>query len=111
MPSVSESTRRFVVWRDRGPAWDETRDRREQDGWDAHAAFMDGLVESGLIELGGPVGDGTRVLHICRAAGEAEVRRRLADDPWPEEMLYVASVEPWEVLLDAGRGRSGHPIE
>jgi hypothetical protein len=64
---------------------------------------MDGLVESGFIELGGPVGDGVRVLHICRAASESEARRRLAEDPWPEEMLFVASVEPWDVLLDGGR--------
>ncbi|MEA2412171.1 MAG: uncharacterized protein QOC77_2732 [Thermoleophilaceae bacterium] len=99
--------KRFVVWRDRGPGWDPSRDRREQDGWNAHASFMDGLVESGFIELGGPVGDGERALHICRAPTESEVRRCLADDPWSEEMLYVASVEPWDVLLDAGRTRGG----
>jgi hypothetical protein len=101
---MSDSVKRFVVWRDRGPAWDHARDRREQDGWDAHASFMDGLVESGFLELGGPVGDGTRVLHICRAVSASEVRRRLAEDPWPEEMLVTTSVEPWEVLLD-GRAR------
>jgi hypothetical protein len=99
MPGVS----RFVVWLDRGPAWDHGRDRREQDGWDEHAAFMDELVATGFIELGGPVGDGGRVLHIIRAAGEHEVRARLAEDPWAGEMLVVASVEPWEVLLDGRR--------
>jgi hypothetical protein len=64
-------------------------------------------VESGFIELGGTVGDGVRVLHICRAASESEVRRRLADDPWPDEMIYVASVEAWDVPVDGGRTRGG----
>lgn len=96
MPGVN----RFVVWMDRGPAWDHTRDRRDQPGWDAHADFMDGLVAAGFIELGGPVGDGVRVLHVCRASDEDEVRRRFAEDPWAGDLLVVASVEPWEVLLD-----------
>ena len=29
------------------------RDMREQDGWDEHAKFMDGLVDEGFILLGG----------------------------------------------------------
>jgi hypothetical protein len=33
---------------------------REQDDWDAHAGFMDGLVDDGFVLLGGPVGDGMR---------------------------------------------------
>src|SRR4051794_23608096 len=94
----------WIVWREPGPAWDAGKDRRDQEGWDAHASFMDGLVEAGFVVLGGPVGDGSRVLHICEAESEAEVRGRLAEDPWPEELLATVGVEPWDVLLD-GRGR------
>jgi hypothetical protein len=93
----------YLVTNARGPAWDYSRPRRKQDGWDEHAAFMDELVATGFIELGGPVGDGRRVLHVIRAYGEEEVRARLAQDPWAGEMLVVASVEPWEVLLDGRR--------
>ena len=97
--------RYFAVRLHHGPAWDDSCGLREQEGWDEHAAFMDGLVDDGFVVLGGPVGDGSRVLLICAAGGEEEVRRRLAADPWhgAAGMLAIASVEPWEVLLD-GRG-------
>jgi uncharacterized protein YciI len=94
----------FVVTEERGPSWDESRARREQDEWDAHAAFMDALVEDGSVVLGGPVGDGVRVLLVLEAAGEREVEARLSEDPWMTmEILRVAKIEPWEILLD-GRG-------
>ena len=30
---------------------------------------------------------------------EAEVRSRLADDPWGEDMLVTESIQPWSVFL------------
>ena len=71
----------FLVERARGPAWDHSRSRREQDGWDEHAAFMDGLVEEGFVVLGGPmgVGDGDNVLLIVDAPDGGAAR--LAEDP------------------------------
>lgn len=73
----------FLVKRTHGPSWDPSRLRREQDGWDAHAAFMDRLVENGFVVLGGPVGegDGDYALQVVEANSEAQVRARLADDP------------------------------
>jgi uncharacterized protein YciI len=88
----------FVVLRERGPAWDTGRDMREQDGWDEHAAFMEGLAEEGFILLGGVLADG-RALHVVEAESEDAARARFAGDPWPPEMLNVASVTPWEILL------------
>ena len=52
----------FALTETCGPDWDASRGRREQDGWVEHAAFMDGLVEDGFVILGGPVGNGERVL-------------------------------------------------
>jgi uncharacterized protein len=72
---------------------------RKQPGWDAHAAFMDGLADEGFIVLGGPLGDEVRAMHIVRAADEQEVERRFAEDPWGEDMLRLASIEPWTILL------------
>jgi uncharacterized protein YciI len=74
---------------------------REQDRWGDHAAFMDGLVDEGLVVLGGPIGDGDRrFLLIFDAASEREIRARLAEDPWtPMELLRVVAIEPWEILL------------
>ena len=95
--------RYFLVARARGPAWDHDRRRREQQGWDEHAAFMDALVEEGFVVLGGPVGegDGEEALLVVDADTEARVRARLADDPWGEDMLVTESVRPWSVWLGA----------
>jgi uncharacterized protein len=88
-----------------GPGWDDSRPIREQDAWDQHAAFMDGLVEDGFIVVGGPLGDGSRTLHCVEASDELAVRARLAQDPWAEaELLEVGSLEPWALWLD-GRPR------
>ena len=91
----------LLVVRAKGPAWDHSRPRREQDGWDDHAAFMDGLAAEGFVVLGGPVGagDGDDVLLVVDAPDEAAARARLAEDPWPEDVLAIASVRPWTVLL------------
>ena len=75
----------FAVRLVHGPGWDASRPIRSQDGWDEHAAFMDGLVDDGFIILGGPVGEGDppeQTLHAVEAADEDEVRARLAQDPW-----------------------------
>jgi uncharacterized protein YciI len=91
----------FLVKRAHGPSWDTTRLRREQQGWDHHAAFMDALVEKGVIVLGGPVGagDGHSALLVVEAKDEAEARDLLAPDPWGEDMLVTESIEPWSILL------------
>jgi uncharacterized protein YciI len=93
----------FLVEHVRGPAWDPRRARREQAGWDEHAAFMDKLVDEGVILLGGPVGDidGETAILVCRAKSEVELRDRLALDPWAESILGVGSVQPWTIWLRA----------
>jgi uncharacterized protein YciI len=99
----------FVVTMVNGPGFDPSRPRREQDGWDEHAAFMDALVEDGFVVLGGPIGDGAQVLVIVEAADQAEVRRRYAPDPWDEMgILQIGEIRPWTIWLDGrNRARSG----
>jgi uncharacterized protein YciI len=96
----------FLVKRAHGPSWDTLRLRREQTGWDEHAAFMDALVEEGVVVLGGPVGegDGDHALLVMEVNDEAEVRKRLAADPWGEDMLMTESIEPWSVFLRRAPG-------
>jgi uncharacterized protein YciI len=87
-----------------GPNWDAARDRREQSGWAEHAAFMDRLVDSGFLVLGGPVGEHLDTLHLIEAADESEVRGRLAQDPWARDlMLEVGSIRSWSLWLDSRR--------
>jgi uncharacterized protein YciI len=100
----------FAVRLVHGPGWDPARPIRKQDGWDEHAAFMDGLVDEGFIILGGPVGVGDppeETLHAVEAADEEEIRARLARDPWARAgLLRVGSIEPWALWLD---GRPDKP--
>ena len=96
----------YLVKQVPGPCWDQSRRRRDQAGWDEHAAFLDGLTEEGFIFLGGPVGagDGDYALLVFAGEDEAEVRARLADDPWAGGTLVVESVEPWSIWLRSEPG-------
>jgi hypothetical protein len=99
----------FAVTLVHAPGWDSSRPIRSQDGWDEHAAFMDGLVDGGFLIVGGPLGSGERTLHLMVAADEDEIRARLAGDPWASAgLLEVGSIEPWALWLD-GRGTQGAP--
>jgi hypothetical protein len=62
---------------------------------------MDGLAEEGFVVLGGPVGegDGDTTMLVIDAPDEDTVRARLAEDPWPEELLTIESVRPWSIWL------------
>ena len=90
-----------VVVHQAGPQWDPSKSLEGQSGWDAHATFMDGLVDDGFIVLGGPLGDDGRVLHAVEAESEQAVRETLARDPWSGSHLIVDSIEPWTIRLDA----------
>ena len=85
-----------------GPRWDPSRLMEEQSEWPAHASFMDGLVETGFVILGGPI-DEHRVVLAVEAESEDAVRATLARDPWSETHLRVATIDPWTIRLD---GRS-----
>jgi hypothetical protein len=92
-----------VVVRRSGPQWEPSRPLEEQSGWDAHAAFMDDLVEAGFVVLGGPLADELRVVHAVEADSEQVVRDTLARDPWSGTHLEVEAIEPWTIRLDARR--------
>ena len=92
--------RYLAVTRSRGPAWDQSRELDEQDGFAEHAAFMNALVADGFIVLGGPLDDEESTLLIVDAPTEDAVRARLADDPWTAtRLLEVTRVQEWEILL------------
>jgi uncharacterized protein YciI len=102
----------FAVRLVHGPAWDPARPIRGQDAWEEHAAFMDVLVDEGFIVVGGPVGGGEQTLHAIEAADEAEIRARLAEDPWASAgLLQIDVIEPWALWLDSRRAQgTGHHV-
>jgi uncharacterized protein YciI len=97
----------FAVIRVAGPGW-AAGGIHEQPAVDEHAAFMNALTEHGFVLFAGPLagsqGGRLRVLLIADADDEAEIRHRLADDPWQRsQQLLTASVEPWTILAGAER--------
>jgi uncharacterized protein YciI len=88
-----------------GPAWDDSRGIRQQDGWQPHADFMDRLVEEGFIVVGGPVGAGDYTAHLIESSDRSAVRARLAEDPWARDgHLVVGVLETWRLWLDGRKG-------
>ncbi len=94
----------LVVLHRSGPSWDRSRSLEEQSDWSAHAVFMDDLVETGFVLLGGPLEDEIRVVHAIEAESEEEVRATLAQDPWSGTHLVVHSIAAWTIRLDGRRG-------
>lgn len=104
-------TRRFVVTRAPGPAWDGAKPTREQAGWDAHAAFMDGLADERFVVFGGPAGGDSHVVLIVDSDDEATIEDRLRQDPWSTvDLLRTVSIEPWTNWLGSdGRVSADQP--
>jgi len=93
----------LVVLRRSGPEYDLSRPLEEQSGWLDHAAFMDGLVDSGFIVLGGPLADEVRTAHAVEAESEDAIRATLARDPWSKTHLLVDTIDAWTIRLDGRR--------
>jgi uncharacterized protein YciI len=98
--AVTDKPVLYLVMKVPGPNWDPERDRREQDGWDEHAAYMDGLASQGKVVLGGPAGDGDEALVLFDAPDEEAVLALLKDDPWTGNILDIASIVPWTIWVD-----------
>jgi uncharacterized protein YciI len=90
-----------LVTRAKGPHRDHRRPRREQPGWDEHAAFMDRLTASGVVVLGGPLGagDGEDALVLLDVPDVDAARACLAPDPWEGRVLRTSRAEPWTIWL------------
>ena len=90
----------FAVFRSRGPGWNDAQPLEGQAEWTAHAAFMDALVEQGVVAVGGPLTDTREALLIFRAGSPAEIVERLAKDPWTlNGLLATIQISPWHIRL------------
>jgi uncharacterized protein YciI len=91
----------YAVRERRGGPWDWARGLREQAAFDDHARFMDGLVETGFVLLGGPLEGDREVLLVVSASSADAIRDRLGADPWLQDgTLSIVSIKRWTILLD-----------
>jgi uncharacterized protein YciI len=90
----------FLVNEIHGPQYQSNKPLEEQEEWNAHAGFMDALAAEGFVQLGGPIVGTPDVLLIIRARDEAEIRNRLAADPWQKNgLLRIVSIKAWQLRL------------
>ena len=101
MATPQRRPERFLVYSTAGLQRDLARDAREQPYWDEHAAFIDGLVAEGVIQLGGPLDEEGGGFLVVMAQNEAEVRERLRHDPWyAHGILALVWVKRWRIFID-----------
>lgn len=104
----------FAVTTAQGPEWNQVRGIREQAFWAEHASFMDGLVERGVVILGGPIesDDPSDIaLLAVEAADENEVRGLFQTDPWTAHRIYrLKEVRAWTLWLDSRGPRASRTI-
>jgi uncharacterized protein YciI len=98
----------FAVIREAGPAWADGKGVYEQSAVEEHARFMNALADEGFVLFAGPLAGSehgrVRALVIINSESEAEIHRRLADDPWVRtKQLRTVSIEPWNVLVGEER--------
>jgi uncharacterized protein YciI len=97
----------FAVIREAGPGWIDGG-AFDQPQVNDHAAFMDALAGTGFVHFAGPLAGSERgrlrAQVIVDAENEAEIHRRLAEDPWATaQLLDTVSVEPWSLFVGADR--------
>ena len=104
----------FAVITAKGPNWDYAKGIREQAWFAEHAAFTDGLTDSGVIALGGPIEDPAPdviALLAVEADSEDALRAIFDEDPWiRHEVFRLKEIRAWTIWLD-GRARVGSGTE
>jgi uncharacterized protein len=93
--------RRVIVRFRAGPTWEPGGAIREQPGWDAHAEFIDALVERGTMVMGGPFSDSSGSMSLLECVDAAEAERLVAGDPFVENGVFVLEeVREWTIFVD-----------
>ena len=83
-----------------GPTW-RGGSIREQPDWDAHAEFVDALIERGTFVMGGPFSDNSGSMSLLEGIDAAEARRILEDDPFMKNGVFVLEeIREWNVFVD-----------
>ena len=83
-----------------GPTW-TSGSVREQPDWDAHAEFVDALIERGTFVMGGPFSDNSGSMSLLEGIDADEARRILEDDPFMKNGVFVLEeIREWNVVVD-----------
>jgi uncharacterized protein YciI len=105
LPAFSASVARTKVvrvvvrWR-AGPAW-TSGPPEEQAGWEAHALFIDDLIERGIFVMGGPFADYSGSHTLLENVSEEQARELALQDPFVATGVFeLEDVRAWNVYVD-----------
>ena len=83
-----------------GPTW-KSGGVREQPDWDAHAEFVDALIERGTFVMGGPFSDNLGSMSLLEGVDAAEAEQLIADDPFMKNGVFVLDeIREWTIFVD-----------
>jgi uncharacterized protein YciI len=93
-------TKRLMVRFRAGPSWTAGA-VREQLEWDAHADFVDALIERGTFVMGGPFSDNSGSMSLLEGVDADEARRLVEEDPFMKNGVFVLEeIREWDVFVD-----------
>jgi len=94
-----EPTVYYILFHSPGPQWDDDVSFREQSGIGVHVGYMAGLLERGLIVMGGPYLDDSGGMMVSRASSLKEAESLAREDPGVQSGLLTVEVKAWYVPM------------
>jgi len=82
-----------------GPTWKPGVSFREQPGIEEHVRYMAGLLDQGLMVMGGPFLDDSGGMMVSRLPTLEEARRVAEADPAVRSGLLEVEVKAWLVAM------------
>src|SRR4051794_30758249 len=91
---------RLVVRFRAGPTW-TSGSVREQPEWDAHAEYVDDLIERGIFVMGGPFADDSGSQSLLEGIDVDEATRILQEDPFMKNGVFeLDEIREWTIFVD-----------
>jgi uncharacterized protein len=91
---------RLVVRFRAGPTW-TSGSIREQPEWDAHAEYVDDLIERGIFVMGGPFADDSGSQSLLEGIDVDEATRILQEDPFMKNGVFeLDEIREWTIFVD-----------
>jgi len=101
-------TKTFAAIVQRTDIWDRSKEAHEQEGFAGHAAFVGSLEADNFVAMAGLMEPSTDVLFVFFANSEAEVRERMAQDPWQQDgHVKLVRVEEVNFRIGAPQPKAG----
>jgi uncharacterized protein YciI len=97
---TSVKARRVLVRFRAGPTW-TGGSILDQPSWDEHAAFIDDLIERGVMVMGGPFADSSGSVSVLENVDEHQARAAISSDPFLANGVFmVEDVRAWNIFVD-----------